>query len=72
MYGGQRDHGGGPDETMGTGAMSKLAEGVEVVEEGRVDEPQAHDERLLIAKHITQVMLAAGIDCELAEEASTH
>ena len=52
--------------------MSKLAEGVGVVEQGRVDEPQAHDERLLIAKHITQVMLAAGIDCELAEEASTH
>ena len=55
--------------------MSELAEGVETIEKRRVDkpaEPLAHEERLRIAKHIVQAMLAGGIDCELAEVAPAH
>ena len=55
--------------------MSELAEGVETIEQGRVDEPaqtRAYEERLRIAQHIVQAMLAVGIDCELAKAASAH
>jgi len=51
--------------------MSEL----EGVEQHRVDEPartRSYEERLRIAKHVAQVLLAAGIDCELAEEGSAH
>lgn len=50
--------------------LGEAIEAVETIEQRQVDEPaqpQANDERLRIAKHIAQVMLAAGIDCEVVE-----
>ena len=55
--------------------MSELVEGVETIEQGRVDEPAqtlAHKERLRIARRLVQAMQAVGIDCELAKAASAH
>jgi len=55
--------------------MSELAEGVETIEQRRVDKPtqtRTYEERLQIAKRIVQDMLAVGIDCELVEAASAH
>ena len=55
--------------------MSELAEGVETIEQRRVDKPaqtRIYEERLQIAKRIVQDMLAVGIDCELVEAASAH
>src|SRR6476619_2144253 len=53
--------------------MSELAEGVETIEQRRVDKPaqsRTYEERLQIAKRIVQDILAVGIDCELVEAAS--
>jgi len=55
--------------------MSELAEGVETIEQRRVDKPtqtRTYEERLQIAKRIIQDMQAVGIDCELAKAASAH
>ena len=55
--------------------VSELAEGVETIEQRRVDKPaqtRTYEERLQIAKRIVQDMLAVGIDCELVEAASAH
>ena len=55
--------------------MGEAVEAVETIEQRRVDEPAqplAYEERLGIAKHIVQAMLAAGIDCELAKARSAH
>jgi hypothetical protein len=55
--------------------MSELVEGVETIEQSRVDEPaqtRTYEERLRIAKRIVQDMHAVGIDCELAKAASAH
>ena len=55
--------------------MSELAEGVETIEQRRVDKPaqtRAYEERLRIAKRIVRAMHAVGIDCELVEAASAH
>ena len=60
--------------------MSELGEGVEAVEavetieQGRVDKPAQTlaEERLRIATHIVQAMLAVGIDCELAKAPSAN
>ena len=55
--------------------MSELAEGVETIEQRRVDKPaqtRTYEERLRIAKYIVQAMQAVGIDCELAKAALAH
>ena len=72
MYGDQRDHGGGPNGTMGAAAMSEL-DGVKTIKQSRVDDqPLAHEERLRIAKHIVQAMQSVGVDCALAKAPSAH
>ena len=53
--------------------MSELAEGVETIEQRRVDRPAqtwTYEEQLRIATRILQAMRAVGIDCDLAEAAS--
>ena len=55
--------------------MSELAEGVETIEQRRVDKTAqtwVYEERLRIAQHLVRAMHAVGIDCELVEAASAH